>query len=207
MLASWLMPGCRKSQGTRPTKSSHCVPRRARRAAGAAPVLFLSASSCAPAASRPQQAVRARLRRPDVCSSAARAPCDQQMLLTCYGRVMQGFATRSTQLSIDECSARVPLAIADRQRRAGIMARAHPDGRVVPQLAAAVTIQEVDVAGWQRRRSHDPGVADLAGRQAHQRRVPVLPPRRRQQPDDTLTKLAGCGPLNANHHRWAAGRC
>jgi len=63
VLASWLMPGCRKSQGTRPTKSSHGVPRKARRAAGAAPVLFLSASSCAQAW-RPQQEVHARRQGP-----------------------------------------------------------------------------------------------------------------------------------------------
>ncbi len=46
MLASWLMPGCRKSQGTRPTKSAQGVSCSARKRAGAAPVAFLSASSC-----------------------------------------------------------------------------------------------------------------------------------------------------------------
>ena len=47
VLASWLMPGCRKSQGTRPTKSAQGVSCSARSRAGAAPVAFLSASSCA----------------------------------------------------------------------------------------------------------------------------------------------------------------
>ena len=63
------------------------------------------------------------------------------------------------------------------QPKSASCAVTHPDGGVVPQLATAVTIQEVDVARRQCGGPHDPRVADLAGRQAHERCVAVPPPR------------------------------
>ena len=62
------------------------------------------------------------------------------------------------------------------------MTEAHPDGSVAGQGRAAVPVEETYVGGRQSGGVHDPGVPYLAGRHAHECRISVPPPRRRQQP-------------------------
>lgn len=59
------------------------------------------------------------------------------------------------------------------------MQKSHPQGLNLVDGRATVAVEEGDVGGRQRAWLHNPGVADLAGGQAHERRVAVLPPRRR----------------------------
>lgn len=82
---------------------------------------------------------------------------------------------------------------------------AHPHGGQVGEGRVAVAVEEVDVGGRQGVGRHDPRVPDLAGGQAHQQRVSVPPPARRQQPAGTVWRHP-CKVCVCRHQRHRCAR-